>query len=74
MTQLTHSTHSPASERKLIEDVYGVLGILRRGWRYIVVSLLVCLTVAALYLAQVKPLYKATARLLILDEFLTCQQ
>lgn len=68
MTQLTHANHSMPAERSLVENVFTVLGILRRGWRFIVISVLVCATMGAIYVARVNPVYKGSARLLIIQE------
>ena len=71
MTQLTHTNHANGSmpaERTLVENVFLVLGVMRRGWRFILVSLLVCGTMGAIHAARVKPVHKGTARLLIIQE------
>src|SRR5438874_1854501 len=59
----------PASDaRKLLEDLFGFLGIFRRGWRYIAVSVAIVLTLAIIHLARTKPTYQASARLLVLQQ------
>lgn len=68
MTQLTHTHHSAPPERSLVENLFLVLGVVRRGWRFILAALLVCATMGAIYVARAKPVYKGTARLLIIEE------
>lgn len=61
----------PAPEQNLqhglIEDLYTLLGVVTRGWRYIAVSVLICLTLASIYLAKAKRIYQASTRILILQ-------
>ena len=69
MTQITHSRpQQAAEERRLIDELHNVLGIVRRGWFYIAVSTLVCLTAALLYAARAKPVFKGFARVLVLQQ------
>ncbi|MGA7500539.1 MAG: Wzz/FepE/Etk N-terminal domain-containing protein, partial [Isosphaeraceae bacterium] len=51
--------------RKLVEDLYDFLGTLVRGWRLIAVCVGIALALAVIYLARVKPVYLASARLLV---------
>lgn len=53
--------------RRLVEDVSRFLGIARRGWRFILIGVVVCLTAGGIYLARAKPSYQASARLLVLQ-------
>ena len=53
--------------RKLVEDLYDFLGTLVRGWRLIAVCVGITLALAVIYLARVKPVYLASARLLVLQ-------
>lgn len=53
--------------RKVLEDVFNYLGIIRRGWRVIVLSVLVAATAGVLHPLQLKPVYRATARLLVIQ-------
>ena len=53
--------------RKLVEDLYDFLGTIVRGWRLIVVCVGITLALAVIYLARVKPVYQASARLLVLQ-------
>src|SRR5271157_287055 len=50
---------------KLVEDLYDFLGTLVRGWRLIAVCVGITLALAVIYLARVKPVYLASARLLV---------
>jgi capsular exopolysaccharide synthesis family protein len=54
-------------ERKLGGDLRELLGLLRRGWRIVAISVLVCLTLAAIYLAAAERLYQANAQVLVLQ-------
>ncbi|WP_435022516.1 polysaccharide biosynthesis tyrosine autokinase (plasmid) [Tundrisphaera sp. TA3] len=51
----------------LAGDIHAVLGILRRGWRYVAVSAAVCLTLGIIYAARGKVTYQASARVLVLQ-------
>lgn len=68
MPELTMSNVTGPAGSDLIVDMRNHLSILRRGWRLIAISVLVCLTLAALYLARTKRIYQATARLLVLQQ------
>jgi capsular exopolysaccharide synthesis family protein len=54
--------------RKQVEDVYDFLRTLVRGWRLIAVFVAITLTLAVIYLAKAKPVYRASAKLLILQQ------
>ena len=53
--------------RKLVEELYDFLGTIVRGWRLIAVCVGITLALAVIYLARVKPVYLASARLLVLQ-------
>ena len=61
-------THTNDDARKLVEDFHRLLGVARRGWRLIVFCVLMCLTLAGIYLARKKATYRASARLLVLQQ------
>ena len=42
--------------------------MLRQGWRLIAITVVVCLTIAGLYVAAAKRVYQATTRLLVLQQ------
>ena len=44
------------------------LGTVRRGWRILVVSVILCVTLMGLYVLSAQRVYQATTRLLILQE------
>ena len=50
------------------EELWALFATLRRGWRIIAVSVLICLTIVSLSLATTKRIYQATTRLLILQQ------
>src|SRR5262245_25655396 len=54
--------------RKQVEDLYDFLRTLVRSWRLIAVSVAITLTLAIIYLAKAKPVYRASAQLLILQQ------
>jgi polysaccharide biosynthesis transport protein len=45
-----------------------MLELLKRGWRLLVLSVLVCITCMTLYLVQARRVYQATCRLLVLQQ------
>jgi succinoglycan biosynthesis transport protein ExoP len=55
-------------ELELFEQVNRLTGFFRRGWWVIGISALICLAVAAIYLARTKRIYQAEARLLVLQQ------
>src|SRR5512135_3676405 len=55
-------------ELDLLGEIKQTIGVLRRGWRLIGISTLVCLTIAIIYLARTKRIYQAEVRLLVLQQ------
>ena len=55
-------------ELDLLGEIKQTIGVLRRGWRLIGISALICLTVAIIYLARTKRIYQAEVRLLVLQQ------
>ena len=51
-----------------MEDFHHYKGIVFRGWRFIVLCVLASLTAAIIYIAALKPTYKATSRLLVIQQ------
>ncbi len=45
-----------------------MLAVLRRGWKLLLLSVLVCVTCMTLYLVQARRVYQATCRLLVLQQ------
>jgi capsular exopolysaccharide synthesis family protein len=68
ITTLTSGGTTPNAARNMMEDVFWVGGVTRRRWRLIAVVNLVFLTVAALYLAKTRTVYKTFARLLVMQQ------
>jgi capsular polysaccharide biosynthesis protein len=64
----SNSADSDSDTGKLVEDLHRLLGILRRGWRFIAISVAICLTLAVVYLARTKTVYESSARLLVLQQ------
>jgi succinoglycan biosynthesis transport protein ExoP len=63
---------SPASPRSSARPALGdfrrYFGIVRRGWRLVAITILVCLTLAVIYLASTRRKYQATARVMVLQQ------
>src|SRR5512135_2587581 len=55
-------------ELDLLGEIKQTIGVLRRGWRLIGISTLICLTIAIIYLARTKRIYQAEVRLLVLQQ------
>ena len=51
-----------------MEDFQHYKGVIFRGWRFIVVCVLASLTATIFYIATLKPTYKATSRLLVIQQ------
>jgi capsular exopolysaccharide synthesis family protein len=64
----TNGNGAQSDGRKLMEDFHHYKGIILRGWRFIVICVLASLTAAVIYIATVKPTYKATSRLLVIQQ------
>ncbi|MGO9469987.1 MAG: polysaccharide biosynthesis tyrosine autokinase [Isosphaeraceae bacterium] len=54
--------------RKLVEDFHRYKGIIFRGWKFILICVLAALTAASIYIAAQKPTYKASSRLLVIQQ------
>ena len=68
MQQLDAPAHSSGVSRTLLDEIQFYLGIARRGWKLIAVGLVIGLAFASLYLAQAKTLYRASARILLIQQ------
>ena len=64
----TNAKDPQSDARKLMEDFHHYKGIIFRGWRFIVICVLASLTAAVIYIAAQKPTYKATSRLLVIQQ------
>jgi capsular exopolysaccharide synthesis family protein len=64
----TNGNGSQSDGRKLMEDFHHYKGIIFRGWRFIVLCVVASLTAAGIYIAALKPTYKATSRLLVIQQ------
>src|SRR3954451_15098554 len=52
----------------LLTDLKRLIQVLGRGWRLIGATILACLTLSAVYLQLANRTYRATARLLVLQQ------
>lgn len=68
MQQLPTSAGPHSDTRKIVEDFRSVVGSVRRGWRLVAVSVAISLTLAGLHLARSRTAYRASARLLVLQQ------
>lgn len=57
-----------ADSHGLAEDIRFLIGVVGRGWRIVAVAVLVCLTMALVFLARKKLEYCATSRLLVMQQ------
>ena len=55
-------------EFRLLEEARRLTGAIRRGWRVIGISILICLLAAIIYLAVTPRVYQAEAQLLVLQQ------
>ena len=62
------ATASASGSHEFLAEVLALAGVLRRRWRIMAVTTLVCLTLAILYLAQARRYYQASSRVLILQQ------
>ncbi len=65
-----HSLHSLTSTTTphIREDVWEMVALLRRGWKLVFLSVLVCMTCTTLYLVKATRIYQASCRLLVLQQ------
>jgi capsular exopolysaccharide synthesis family protein len=68
MRQLEDSNRSGADTRKPVEDLQAYLGILGRGWRLIAIGILLALGASFVYFAWLNPSYRASTRLLLIQQ------
>jgi succinoglycan biosynthesis transport protein ExoP len=68
VSELTLPTTPRSGSPELLKDLRDLIETLRRGWRHVAVSVMVCLTLGTIYLAKTKRQYQATARLLVLQQ------
>lgn len=54
--------------RNLLEDIHTYVGIVRRGWKLIVLGIAITLTLATIHLARSKTMYRASARMLLIQQ------
>ncbi len=59
---------SQRDARKLVEDFHRYKGIIFRGWKFILICVLAAFTAASIYIAAQKPTYKASSRLLVIQQ------
>src|SRR4051794_36169694 len=57
-----------STPQEVLGDLKELLEILRRGWRLIAPCVLITLSLAVVYLVGAKRVYRATARLLVLQQ------
>ena len=65
-----HTLHSLTSTTAphIREDVWEMVAVLRRGWKLVFLSVLVCMTCMTLYLVKATRIYQASCRLLVLQQ------
>jgi capsular exopolysaccharide synthesis family protein len=68
MADHIHHSSGQAITPRIGNDVWEMIGLLKRGWKLILLSVLVCMTSMTLYLVQAKRVYQATCRLLVLQQ------
>jgi len=61
-------TSAVVAPGQLAEDLYSVLGLLKRGWRYLAVCAVIGLTAAIIHTSKSKSSYLGSARLLVLQQ------
>jgi capsular exopolysaccharide synthesis family protein len=59
---------APPDGRKLLEDFHRYKGIVFRGWKFILIGLFGSLAAAILFIASQDPVYKASSRLLLIQQ------
>jgi succinoglycan biosynthesis transport protein ExoP len=68
MAEHTHQSSSQNIAPRIREDVWELIALLKRGWKLILLSVLVSMTCMTLYLVKAKRVYQSTCRLLVLQQ------
>jgi capsular exopolysaccharide synthesis family protein len=68
MSERISAASGGSTPQEVLADLKELCGTLRRGWRVTALCVLVCLSLAAIYLAGARRMYRATARLLVLQQ------
>ena len=68
ITKSSSAAPAVSISRNIFEDLFRIGGVLRRRWRLVAVANLVFLTSGIFYLAQTKTVYRASARLLVIQQ------
>ena len=68
MQQFAAAPRPDGHMSKPLEDLHTYVGIVRRGWRLIIIGVLVAMTAAVIFLARSKTVYRASARLLVIQQ------
>jgi capsular exopolysaccharide synthesis family protein len=68
MTETLSRDVPNAGPSDIVPEIRAYLAILKRRWRIVAIAILVCLTIAVLYLARTKRYYEASTRVLILQQ------
>ena len=68
MRQLEDPQKHGADTRKVVEDFRSYLGIFKRGWRLIAIGVLLALIASVVYFAWLNPSYRASTRLLLIQQ------
>ncbi len=68
MQQLEGIPHSTGVSRNLLDEIQLYLGIARRGWKLIAIGMVIGLAIASIQLARSKTLFRASARMLLIQQ------
>ena len=67
MHRLEANPH-PGEKRNLLDEIHFYMGIVRRGWKLIVLGVAVAMVLATIHLARSKTLYRASSRMLLIQQ------
>ena len=68
MSGLTPAVIREAGTQWLASDLVAFIKVVKKEWRLVLFSILICLTLAILYFAGTKRMYLATTRILVLQQ------
>ncbi len=68
MPEIVHEVAQADRSHEFLDELRGAVIMLRRRWRIVALSILICVTSAVLYLASARRYYQATTRVLILQQ------
>jgi succinoglycan biosynthesis transport protein ExoP len=68
MQQVEANPRQSVEPRNFLDDIHFYVGVFQRGWKLIVIGLVIGLVIATIHLARSKTAYRASARILLIQQ------